>query len=321
MAPPSWSQSLDNMFTSTWAYRKEEAIEQMYLKTPFIYWLKESGRVQEIRGHRRIEINLEYGKNETAQWISKGTTVPLTEGELLTVCWDDWKYLAVTVLRFGTEDQQNRGAAQIIPYVERKIKAAERSIWDDLERVAFADGTGALEPNGLQNLIHDTGGGTVHGLSRTTYPWFANGYKASTGAASVYLISDMRNTMNTMTRYSMNEIKDVFIMTGQTEFELYEDEQLEMKRLVNTKAADAGFENLTFKGRPIFWAPSAPSGNMYFINPSYLYLVIDPDYFMEMTDWKAPPNQVNDKVAQIVSAVQLCCSRPISQSVLTGISA
>ena len=155
------------------------------------------------------------------------------------------------------------------------MNAAERAIWDELEQVAFADGTGSKEPNGLQNLVADTPtSGTVHGINRATYDWFRNNTKASTGAASVYLVSDMRNLMNTISKYAGNEIKDLFILTDQTSFELYEDEQLEIKRLVNTQAADSGFMTLEFKGRPMFWSPSAPSGSMYFLNPAYLKLVL-----------------------------------------------
>ena len=48
MASPTWSQVIDNLFTSTWAYRKAEAVEQAFLKTPFIFWLREKGRIENI---------------------------------------------------------------------------------------------------------------------------------------------------------------------------------------------------------------------------------------------------------------------------------
>ena len=322
MAPPTWTQTIDNVFTTTWAQRRPGAIEQNYLKTPFIFWLKARDRVKEVRGFRRLEIPVEYGKNETAAWITKGGSVSLTEGELVTIAYDEWKYLAVTIMRFGTEDQINRGAAKLIDYVKLKLNAAERAIWDEFERVTFADGSGADEPNGLQNLVADSPStGTVHNLNRATYTWWRNTVKASTGAASVYLISDMRNIMNTLTTFTKSEIKDMFLMTDQTTFELYEDEMLEMKQIVNSQMGDAGFDTLNFKGRPIMWAPSAPSGSMYFLNPNFLNLVIDPDYFMEMTEWKPIPDQVNDRVAQIVSALNFTVSRPVAQGVLTGIAA
>lgn len=316
----TWSQTIDSLFTSTWMNRRTTAIEQAYLKTPFIFWLKQKGKVEEMRGYTRIEIPLEYGKNETVTWIQKGSTVPLTETELLTMCYENWKYSAATILRYGVEDQQNRGAARVIDYLTRKTNAAERAMWLDLERVVFSDGTGVNEPNGLKNIIPDgttvATTNTLHGLSRSTYDWFKAQQKTATGAFSVYGISDMRNMLNNITKYANSEVKDIFYVTDQTTYEAFEDLMLQMKQVFNQELIDAGFENLVYRGRPLMWSPSAPSGNMYFVNPNYLKLMVDPDYQMEMTEWKPIPDQVNDRVCQITSAMNFICSRPVSQGVL-----
>lgn len=280
--PPSWTQTVDDMFTTTWSYRKTKAEEQAFLKTPFAFWMKQGGRVENIQGHTRIEIPLEYGSNDTLRWIGKGSTIPISDPNLLTMTYEDWRYVAVSVVRYGTDDQKNRGQAQLINYVKTKLGAAERALWEEFERAFFADGAGALEPNGLQNIVADLPtSGTVHGIDRATYTWFRNQYKTSTGAASIYLVSDMRNLMNTCTKYAKAEMNDLAIVTDQTSFELYEDETMEQKRIVNQKMADAGFENFQFKGRPMFWSPYAPSAKMYFINTNYLKMVKDEQYFSD----------------------------------------
>ena len=316
----SWTQTIDDMFTTTWSYRKTKAIEQAYYTTPFWFWLKEKGRIEEIRGYRRIEVPVEYGKNDTATWLTKGSTVPLRENQLLTMTYEDWKYVAPTILRYGIEDQQNKGKAQIENYVEKKINRAEEALNDEFEEVFFADGTGENEPNGLQNLVSTTPTtGTVHGLSRVTYDWWRNLQYGSTGVTSVALVADMRHCLNTMQLYTKINLKDIFMVTTQDIFEAYEDELLDYKRIVNQTLADASFEHIVYKGRPIMWARLCPSGNMYFINPRYLYVVIDPDYFMDMTEWKAIPDQVNDRVAQIMCTTQMIVTMPIAQMVMSGI--
>lgn len=322
MAPPSWTQTIDNLFTSTWAYRKKDAVEQAFVKTPFIYWLREKGRVDNIPGHTRIEIPLDYGSNETVRWLSKGTTVPMQDDELITMAYENWKYVAVSIMRWFEEDQKNRGKAQAIRLVERKLNTAERGLYEEMERVMFADGTGSNEPNGLQNIVADLPTtGTVHGLNRATYSWWRNQYATATGAAAVYLVSDMRTALNDITKYSRAEIKDIVMITTQTVYELYEDVCLEMKILQNSMMADAGFDSIQFKGRPLIWCPSAPSGKMYFINTQYLKLVCDEAFFMEMTDWKQIPDQPFDKVAQILCTMNMTCSRPIAMKVLHTIAA
>ncbi len=285
MAPPSWTQTVDNLFSSTWAERKKEAIEQAFLKTPVIFWLREAGRIDRVSGFRRIEIPLNYGTNETVRWISRGKSVPMQDSEIITMCYEDWRYVAVNVMRWFEEDQKNRAKAQAIRLVETKLDTAERSLWEELERAVFADGTGTDEPNGLRNLISIAPTtGTVHGLDRAVYTWWQNQAKASSGAAEVYLVSDMRTCLNDVTKYSKSELKDIFMVTDQNTYELYEDVCLEMKILSNVKLADASFDSIQFKGRPHMWAPSAPAGEMRFINPNYIKLTCDEEFFMEMTD-------------------------------------
>ena len=265
---------------------------------------------------------LEYGSNDTLRWIGKGSTIPISDPNLLTMAYENWKYVAVSVVRYGVDDQKNRGQAQLINYVKTKLGAAERALWEEFERAFFADGGGSGECNGLQNIVADLPtSGILHGIDRATYPWFRNQYKTSTGAASIYLVSDMRTLMNTCTKYAKAEMNDMCIVTDQTSFELYEDETMEQKRIVNQKMADAGFENFQFKGRPMFWSPFAPSAKMYFINHNYLKMVKDEQYFMQMTEWKAIPEQVNDRVAQILCTLNIVSSRPVVHGVLHTIAA
>jgi hypothetical protein len=311
------------MFITTWAKRKAGATEQAFLKTPFIYWLRERGHVDNISGHTRIEIPLNYGSNETIAWITKGSTMSLADNNLLTMTYEEWKTVAISVMRWFDDDVKNRGKAQAINYVSTKLDTAERNIYEELERVMFADGTGSNEPNGIQNIISSTPTtGTLHGINRATagYEFFRNQQKTSTGVASLYLVSDMRTCLNDVIKYSRSEIKDIAIVTDQTSYELYEDVCTDMKILQNTMMAEAGFDTIVFKGRPIMWCPSAPAGNMYFINTNYYKLVCDEAYFMEMTSWKEIPNQL-DKAAQIVCRLNAVSDRPIVNKVLTGISA
>jgi len=320
--PPSWTQTVDNLFTSTWSLRRKEAIEQAFLKTPFAFWLKEKGRIEHISGYTRIEIPLDYASNETIRWIGKGDTVPIQDKEFLTMAYEEWKSVAVSIPRYGIEDQRNRGQAQVIRLIESRINAAERALWEDFERVFFADGTGDKEPNGLRNIVADLPtSGTLHGIDRAVYPWFRNQYKAATGSFAIYGLSDMRTLLNTCLKYSKAEIQDIVIVTDQNCYEYYEDEVLEMKRSVNQTLADAGFENIQFKGRPIFWSPFAPSAKMYFINTQYLKLITDEEYFMQMTEWKPIPDQVNDRVCQILCTQNLISSRPVVHGVLHTITA
>ena len=321
MPAASWSATVDTLFTTTWMYRQESVTEQAYLKTPFIYWLKNKGKVKELRGYRRIEVPVEYGDNETVRWISKGDTVPLIDSELVTMTYEDWKYVSASIVRWMQDDQQNRKKAAMINLVELKLNAAERALYEDLERVVFADGTGAKEPNGLQNLVAVTPtSGTLHGIDRSANTWWRNQTKSATGAFSLYGISDMRNCLNNIIKYSRSEIKQIVMVTDQTTYEAYEEEGYEIYQLTDNTLFDAGFDSLAFRGRPLMWCPSAPSARIYFLNTEYINLVIDPDYWMQMTEWKPIPNQAGDRAAQIVCAMNFITTRPIVNLVYYNIT-
>lgn len=322
MTIPSWTQTVDQLFTSTWSKRQSTAVPQSYLKTPLIFWLKNRGHVKNQAGYTRIEIPLEYGTNETFQWFSKGDTANMDEGELVTMCYEDWKYAMINVMRWFEEEQKNRGAARLINLLDTKLGAAERSVYENLETVCFSDGTGAKEPNGLANLVSITPTvGTVHGLNRATYTWFQNQVKAASGVAGIALVDDLRTCFNNVLKYSGTQNKDIFMWTDQASYELYESEGYELRMETNAELFDAGFDNLTYRKRPILWAPACPVGYWYILNTAYLYMVVDETYWMSMTDWKSIPNQAYDRVAQIVCTMNMICSRPISQLIMYGISA
>lgn len=257
---------------------------------------------------------MEYGDNDTIRWISKGDTVPITDSELVTMAYEEWKYVSVSIMRWFQDEQQNRGKAAMINLVQLKTGAAERALWEEFERVMFADGTGVKEPNGLQNIIATVPtSGIVHGLNRATvgFEWWRNQTKTATGAFSLYGIADMRVCMNNILRYSKAQTTDIVMVTDQTTYEAYEEEGYEIYNLTDNKLFDAGFDVLKFRGRPIMWCPSAPAAKIYFINTAYLKLMCDEGYWMEMTDWKSIPNQPFDRAAQIVCAMNMTCSRPI----------
>lgn len=318
--PPTWTSVVDNLFTTTWANRKSTAVEQAFLKTPLAYWLREKGRVENQSGYTRIEIPLDYGTNDSVRWIGKGDPVPITDPELLTMAYEEWTYVAVSIMRFGTDDQKNRGKAALIRLVDTKINAAERALREEFERAFWADGSGAKEPNGFQNIISTTPTvGTLHGIDRSlaANAYFRNQAKAATGAASLYLLSDMRTFLNTCTSYAETAENDIVICCDQTSYELYEDETMGMKSIVNKTLGDAGFLSVEYKGRPLIWSPWAVANQMRFVNTNYIKLVTDPDYYMDMTEWKPIPDQVNDRVCQILCTQNLVSSRPCTHGVLS----
>lgn len=316
MAPPTLTETLDNLYTTTWELRKSQVHDNIFTATPFWFWLKDKGKLRTEEGGRFVMTPLEYAKNDNVAWITKGGTVVLNDYEFLTEAKWDWKYQTGSIVRFGIDDQQNRGKAAIIKLMNAKMDNTEKSLIDNLETALFTAQAGNL-PYGLPDLVDPSPAtGIVGGLNSATYNWWRNTATTMTGLSfAVYGVSKMRTMMNDLMNNQRMDRPDI-IVTHQTPYEYYEDETMEQKQIVNKKLGDAGFTNIEFKGTPIIWSPACTSTSMYFLNTEFLYMYYDPMMNFDMTEWKPIPDQVNDRAAQIIFACAFVCTRRLCQGVL-----
>jgi hypothetical protein len=337
--PPSFTQFLDNLYTTTWQNRMEGVADNVFNATPFWFWLKDKGRLKPQRGGRFIEENLEYASNSVIDWVTKGSTIPLNDFEFLTVAQYQWKYLAASIVRFGIDDQQNASKAKIIDYVRAKLDNTENALITEFEsRLCAGPGTGGtagtqgagtpsdLAIDGLQTLVADapnvTPGGdgiTVGGIDSSQYTWWQNQYRSMNGISfATSGVSYMRTMLNNCMNNRREDRPDILV-SDQTTYEYYENATLQFYRITSNKLADAGFENQTFKNIPMVWTPSM-SNHLYFLNTKFLQLVYDPAMYFDMTEWKPIPDQINDRAAQIITACTLTTNRRRVHGVLSSIN-
>lgn len=318
------SEVLDNLYTTTWQNMKNSAADNVFDATPFWFWMKENGRLKEQRGGRWIGEPVIYDDNDNVTWLTKGATTPLNDYEFMTTAKYDWRYVGVPIVRFGIDDQQNSGKHVIMNYMQAKLENAKQSLISTMEtQLAAGSGSATNKFDGLQWLIADdptSSSNTVGGLDPSSGN-FTTWRNQTSNMSSVSFATSGVDRMRTMfNNCSNNRSQDApdFILTSQTVFEYYEDQGLTPYRINNNKLADMGFENIAFKGVPMVWSP-AISQRMYFLNTRHIWLVYDPIMFFDMTEWKAIPNQVNDRVAQIATACQLVTNRRKVHGVIRSI--
>lgn len=319
--------ALDNLYTTTWQNRQEGVADNIFTSTPFWFWMKDKGRMKSQRGGRIIEENLEYATNPNIQWITRGGTVPISDFQFLTVAQYNWRYLTGSIVRYGVDDQQNAGKNQIISWMNSKLDNTEASLGTEMEtRLCGASGSAVNAFDGLQFLCADdpttgniagSGTGVVGGIdqSAAANSWWRNQTKNMTALSfAAQGIGQMRTMLHNCMNNRRMDMPDI-LLTDQTNYEYYEDNVLGHWRATDTKLADAGFNNQTFKGIPMVWSPSI-SQRMYFLNTRFLTLIYDPSMYFDMTEWKPIPDQVNDRAAQIVAAMVLVTNRRRVQGVM-----
>ena len=323
MAIRTLTEYLDNLYSSTWQNMKSEATDNIFTATPFWYLMREQGHLKQVEGGRFITEPLEYAKNEDVGWISKGGTVSLNDYERLTISKWDWRYLVAPIVRFGVDDQQNRGKNQIMSLVKSKMNNTQEYLVDTLETTLFGgSGVGASAGgdafDGLQLLVKDdpTTDTEVGGINQSTYSWWANQTKNMTGISfATYGLHWMRNMYNNVMNNKMRDAPTL-IVSGQTPYERYEDEGESYFRTMDNKLLDLGFQSQRFKNVNWVWSPACANTRMYFLNLRYLYFAYDPMMFFDATEWKPIPDQVNDRAMQIITACSLITNRRKSQGVL-----
>lgn len=319
MAVPQLVEMLDNFYSTTWQLMRKEAVDNIFKATPFWFWLTDKKRRRTESGGRWIGIQVMYGKNTSVKAFGRGDTFEAPDDEIITTAYYPWKYVAASVKRFFVDDTKNRGKAQIIDLANSKLENAKLSLIDRMEADAFGDGTqdDGKAIHGLEHLLRDSeptaaGEDVVGGIDSYAHPWWRPTVRQWSGD----LIANMRHLYNSCS--NGNDTPDL-ILGNQVTFELYEDMLFDTSRIVDKKYGDAGFENLTFKGKPFVWSPSAPADKLYMLNSRYLEWVADDAVNFEMTEWKYAQESL-DRVAQILVSGNIVTSQRRRQGVLTGIS-
>jgi hypothetical protein len=122
------------------------------------------------------------------------------------------------------------------------------------------------------------------------------------------------------------------LFTDQTSFELFESQLTPNLRYEDTKSANLGFQNLTFKGVPLYWDTAAPAGVMYGVTSKYIGLVGHKDRWFTQSKFTESPVSsahatsgagawVDARYAVITAAGNLTCRNRQRHFKLTGINA
>ena len=296
MAGVSETRTVDALLTTTLANYRNKLVDNIFDTYPLLSWLNGKLGValrgesvkRVIGGGESIVEQLMYDINSTAKSYAGAEALDTTLQDGMTIARYNWKQYSASIGITGLERRSNMSEEQLINLLDAKTKQAEKSLQKALSEGAWGDGTGngGKDLTGLQALIDDST--TVGGLAPGTFTWWAADETASVGSFAANGLSQMRTSFSNV---SYGNDKPDILFTDQNNFERYEAALQPQERYVNTKAADAGFQNLTFKGVPIMWDRDCPTNEMYFLNSNYINLVVHRDADMTTGEFIRPDNQ------------------------------
>lgn len=322
MALPTLTKTLDDLHSSTWERVKTDVVDNIFDANPMLKVMKARGKFVEYNGGTDILQPLEYGENETVDWIGRGSKISIETGEKITMAKYQWKYLAGSVVRMFTDEDMNTGEPAIFNYTEKNIANLEKSLKKKINAALLLDGSQhALAMSGFKLYVESTPAtGTVGGINAATEPWWRNQHTSMTGDDhTVYMIDNMRTMYDDCSDDGGGEGTPQVLVTTKAVKNWYEDEALDSHYYTESNdLADLGIKGCAFKGAPIIWTGGCGTGLMYFLNLDYFEIAYTQSKWFDMTEWKTAQDNL-ERVAQILAKLQLICSNREKQGLLSGI--
>ena len=289
--------------------------DNVFAARPLFYALTNGQTIRRVNGGAKIVVPIIYGKNTTASSYSGADTIAITAQEGITAAEYNWKQYAATVTITGIEEAKNNGEAQIIDLLEGKIMQTEQTIIDNMNTMLWGDGNGngGKDFLGIQGIV---AGGTLGGINSAAAgnSWWAP-TMTNHGAAALTLTA-MSSLYNTI---SEGNDQPTIIFGDQARYEKYEALLQPQLRYTSAAVADAGFQNLLFKGAPVTFDDNCEAKAFYFLNTKYLRLVAHTETWFQPTPFVRPTNQ-DARFAQILCYGQLTCSNRARQGRLFNIA-
>lgn len=219
-----------------------------------------------------------------------------TQGNDTTLVEYRWQNAYQPIQISRDEERQNSGDQhKILDLVGTKISLAEKGMADMLEQ-AISTPTG--DANYLNDLETIVGTGVLGSLDGSSDTYWQSTVTTS-GAFATQGLTDMTTATYAVSGASAIENPTHYV-TNKTIFQRFEQTRLPMERISNGDlSANAGFVNLTFKGKPLFYGNYIGSGLLFGLNANYIDFNVDTETDMITTEFLMPTNQTV-KVAYVL---------------------
>ena len=310
------NDDFDQILSTTLKNYIPKLTDNIFSARPLFYALTNGQTIRRISGGAKIVVPIIYGTNSTAASYSGSDTISTTAQTGISAAEYDWKQYAVTITINGIEEAKNNGEAEIIDLLEGKIMQAEETVIENMNTMFWADGTGNSSKDWIGlDLIVGKPNTALGGIDPTDSgnSWWASTETNEGGALALVTMANVYNTV------SVGNDQPTILIGTQAVYESYEALLQPQLRYSDATTADAGFQNLLYKGAPVTFDGAATTGELMFLNTKYLRLVAHSDVWFKPTPFVRPTNQ-DARYAQILSYGNLTCSNRARQGYMFGIT-
>jgi hypothetical protein len=234
-------------------------------------------------GGTEIVIPLNYALNGAGGWYTGTETFNTADTDNISGSVWQWKQLYENITISGRDKMVNNGDAAILDFVKSKTQIAEKTMIDRMGDGLYSAGTDAKSILGLATLVDATD--TVGGISGSTYSWWAAQENSSTTTLSMSALQTQHTLL------TKNNDGPTVAMATRTLYNSYYGLLQPQQRFQDGDTAKGGFSSLMFNGIPFIAGAKVPANHVFFLNESYLHLVVHGERDMKFTGFKDPINQ------------------------------
>jgi hypothetical protein len=289
--------TIDSVVLSTsLADYQKRLVDNIYNNVVVLKLVNEAGNKKMINGGVSIVETLIRDKQNAGGFYLGADLLNNTQVNTTTLLEYKWQNTYEPIVINRDEERQNSGDMhKIIDLVGTKIQLSERAIQDRMDNALSTPVSGANNLIDLETMVSN---GTLGSIAGATYTFWQSTLVTS-GAFATQGLTDM-TTANYLVSSSATVDNPTVFLTNKTIFQKFEQTRLPLERISNGElSANAGFINLTFKGKPVIYGNYVGSGLLFGLNMNYIYLAVDSETDFVTTPFISPTNQTI-KVAYIL---------------------
>lgn len=296
-------------------YRKT-LIDNVYNSVAVLKLAEEAGTKRTINGGISIVENIIRDKQNEGGFYLGADVLNNTQKNTTDMVEFRWQNLYEPILVTRDEERQNSGDVhKILDLVATKTQLSDRAMRDRLDQALSTPVGAANNLIDLETLVNTGTLGTKAGATET----FWQSTVTTSGQFAAQGLTDMTTAYYAVSSSASVDNPSTFITT-KTIFQKFEQTRLPLERISNgNMSANAGFTNLTFKGKPIIYGNYIATGLLFGLNMNYINWNVDSETDFITTPFISPSNQTV-KVAYILLRANLTTNNRRRQFKLTSIS-
>lgn len=281
--------NFDTLLSTTLNNHRPRLTDNVFKDRVLSWFLLDKKRSRMDDGGVKIVEPLLYAAGQAGSY-SGWDQINITPQTGVTAAEYPWKQLYATVAISGLEKAQNSGENQVLNLVKTKVEQAEETLKNNINTMLWGNGTGnsGKDWGGIAQAISNTG--VYGGIDAAVDTWWRSHYVDVSGDAGVTAKTVTLEKLFSAINKSANgsdKVDGLF-----TNVDIYgEIEGLFQPQVQyqDVKAANAGFENLTVKGIPLYFDQAAPAERIFGINSKYLTVVGHKDVWFKSTGDDSTP--------------------------------